>query len=112
MPSVGCLGKVRLPASAIPMAGGLLMVGVGGFGFLVVVGHTTSVTAKAALSALYLIGNVAGAGLFAGLEQETSRVISRGLAAGVDPRPGLRRAAMVGVGLAGVAMLVLLALAP
>jgi O-antigen/teichoic acid export membrane protein len=88
------------------------MVGVGGFGFLVVVGHTTSVTAKAALSALYLIGNVAGPGLFAGLEQETSRVVSSGLAAGIDPRPGLRRAAAVGVGLAGVAMLVLLALAP
>ncbi|HEV7761016.1 MAG TPA: hypothetical protein VGO78_18550 [Acidimicrobiales bacterium] len=88
------------------------MVGVGGFGFLVVVGHTTSVTAKAALSALYLIGNVAGPGLFAGLEQETSRVVSSGLAAGIDPRPGLRRAAAVGVGMAGVATLVLLALAP
>ena len=104
--------RVRLPPSTLPMAGGLLMVGVGGFGFLVVVGHTTSVTAKAALSALYLIGNVAGPGLFAGLEQETSRVVSSGLAAGVDPRPGLRRAATVGIALTGVAMLVLLALGP
>lgn len=88
------------------------MVGIGGFGFLVVVGHATSVTSAAALSALYLIGNVAGPGLFAGLEQETSRVVSGGLAAGVDPRVGLRRAGVVGVGLGAVAVVVLLALAP
>lgn len=107
MPSVG-----RLPGSVLPMAGGLLMVGIGGFGFLVVAGHTTSAPQAAALSALYLIGNVCGPGLFAGLEQETSRVVSGGLAAGVDVRPGLRRAVAVGAGLTGIALLVLLALGP
>ena len=107
MPSVG-----RLPGSVLPMAGGLLMVGIGGFGYLVVAGHTTSASSAAALSALYLIGNVCGPGLFAGLEQETSRVVSGGLAAGVDVRPGLRRAIAVGAALTGIALLVLLALGP
>jgi O-antigen/teichoic acid export membrane protein len=107
MSSVG-----RLPASALPMAGGLLMVGIGGFGFLAVVGHTTSASSAAALSALYLIGNVCGPGLFAGLEQEASRVVSSGLAAGVDIRPGLRRVVAAGIGLTGAALLVLVALAP
>ena len=107
MPSVG-----RLPGSVLPMAGGLLMVGIGGFGYLVVAGHTTSASSAAALSALYLIGNVCGPGLFAGLEQETSRVVSGGLAAGADVRPGLRRAIAVGAALTGIALLVLLALGP
>jgi hypothetical protein len=103
------------PASilaAAPMAGGLLMVGLGGFGFLAVVGHTAAAPSAAALSALYLIGNVAGPGLFTGLEHEASRLVSGGLAAGVDVRAGLRRVITVGLGLTGAALLVLLALGP
>ncbi len=94
------------------MAGGLVIVGLGGFGFLAALGHTTSVMSKAALTALYMIGNVVGPGLFAGLEQETSRVVSSGLAAGVDARAGLRRASLVGAALAGLTMVALLAAAP
>lgn len=94
------------------MGGGVLAVGISGFGFLAIVGNTMSTSDTVALTSLYMIVNVIGPGLFAGLEQETNRVVSSGIAAGVDLRDGLRRSALLGGGLVGITVLVLLAASP
>ncbi|MCK2237519.1 MULTISPECIES: lipopolysaccharide biosynthesis protein [unclassified Crossiella] len=98
--------------SAVLMGLGLAVLGASGFGFLAVVGRTLSPSDQAGVLGLYMIINILGPGLFVALEQETNRVLSSGTAAGVDPRPGIRRAALLGAGLAGVTVLVVLALSP
>ncbi|WP_086780394.1 lipopolysaccharide biosynthesis protein [Crossiella equi] len=91
---------------------GLAVLGLAGFAFLGIVGNTVSASEKVALTNLYMIINVIGPGLFVSLEQEANRVVSSGVAAGVDPRPGLRRAAWLGLGLVGLTVVVMLAISP
>ncbi|MGW0519854.1 lipopolysaccharide biosynthesis protein [Crossiella sp. NPDC003009] len=98
--------------TAVLMGLGLAVLGASGFGFLAVVGATLTPSDQAGVLGLYLIINIIGPGLFVALEQETNRVLSSGTAAGVDPRPGIRRAALLGAGLAGVTVLVVLAISP
>jgi O-antigen/teichoic acid export membrane protein len=102
----------RRARSAAGMAVGVAVVGVSGFGFLAIVGHTLSSAEVVAVTAVYMIINIVGPGLFYSLEQETARVVSGGLAAGVDPTPGLRRAAGLGLALAGGTAVLALAGAP
>lgn len=100
------------------MLGGTLLVGLSGFVFLALIGRGRfDAAATAALSATYLLGNVLGPGVFVALEQETSRVVSDGLArrgtgsgGGIAAR--VRRMTMIDGGLGFATLLVLLALAP
>ncbi|ASO17802.1 hypothetical protein AHOG_00645 [Actinoalloteichus hoggarensis] len=91
---------------------GLVIVGIAGFGFLAIVGNTMPPAQTVALQSLYMMVSIIGPGLFVSLEQETNRVVSSGLAAGVDPRPGIRRIGMLGLALAGLTAVVLLAASP
>lgn len=94
------------------MAGGLATVGVASYAFLAVAGHTLSAADYAAISALYLLINIAGPGYFGGLEQETNRATSRALAVGGSTRLVSRTAGTLGMIMAGFAVAGLLAVSP
>lgn len=100
--------------TAVLMGLGLAVLGASGFGFLSVVGNSSTLAEsdKVGVLGLYMIINIIGPGLFVALEQETNRVLSSGIAARVDPRPGIRRAALLGAALAGLTVLVVLAISP
>jgi O-antigen/teichoic acid export membrane protein len=90
------------------MGGGLLVVGIAGYGFIALTGRTLSTSDAAAVSSLYLMINIIGPGVFVALEQETSRSVSATLAAGGQAAPIARRAAAL-AGLMLVGLLVVLA---
>lgn len=94
------------------MGGGLLVVGIAGYGFIALSGRTLSTADAAAVSSLYLMINIIGPGVFVALEQETSRSVSAALARGQHAAPVARRAlTLAGAILAGV-LVVLLAVSP
>jgi len=62
------------------MAAGLLLVGLSGYVFLAVTGHSSTPADAAALSSLYFLIGLVTLGVFIGLEQETSRATSRACA--------------------------------
>lgn len=94
------------------MAGGLLVTGLAGYGFVALSGHTLPARDAAAVAALYLLINLVGPGVFAALEQETNRSIGAELAAGGTVDAVRRRAALVGGGLLVLVLAVLGGLAP
>ncbi|MBW0089537.1 hypothetical protein I4I73_11465 [Pseudonocardia sp. KRD-184] len=83
--------------TALHLALGLGVLGVAGYAFVAVVGHVFERPAEAgalsALISLYLVVNIVGPGIFAALEQETSRAVSAAVARGEPVRPVARRAA-------------------
>ncbi|QJY45628.1 lipopolysaccharide biosynthesis protein [Pseudonocardia broussonetiae] len=83
--------------TALHLALGLGVLGVAGYAFVAVVGHVFEGPADAgalsALISLYLVVNIVGPGVFAALEQETSRAVSAAVARGEPVRPVARRAA-------------------
>lgn len=94
------------------MGGGLLVVGIAGYGFIALAGRTLSTSDAAAVSSLYLLINIIGPGVFVALEQETSRSVSASLAGGGAATPIARRAAaLAGLLLLGV-LVVLVAVSP
>ncbi|MGQ0574687.1 MAG: lipopolysaccharide biosynthesis protein [Pseudonocardia sp.] len=86
--------------TAAHLAVGLAVLGVAGYAFVAVAGHVFDGAAQAgalnALISLYLLVNIIGPGIFAGLEQATSRAVSAATARGDAVRPILRRAAVLG----------------
>lgn len=94
------------------MGAGLAVVGVAGYAFLALSGHTLGTGDAAAVASLYLLVNIIGPGVFTALEQETSRAVSAGLAVGASVAPVRRRALLAGAGLLAVVVLVLLAASP
>ncbi|HEX5402723.1 MAG TPA: hypothetical protein VFX16_10545 [Pseudonocardiaceae bacterium] len=97
---------------AAMMGGGLLVLGIAGYGFVALSGRTLSTSDAAAVSSLYLMINIIGPGVFVALEQETSRSVSASLAAGGRAAPVARRAAaLAGLMLVGV-LVVLAAISP
>lgn len=83
--------------TALHLALGLGVLGVAGYAFVAVVGHVferpDEAGALSALISLYLVVNIVGPGIFAALEQETSRAVSAAVARGEPVRPVARRAA-------------------
>lgn len=95
------------------MVVGTLLVGLSGYLFLAVIGHGRFTAATtAALSVTYLVGNIAGPGVFVALEQETSRVVSDALQRAAELGARLRRLAVIDSGLGLATLLILLALGP
>jgi O-antigen/teichoic acid export membrane protein len=109
----GAFGKVSaLLGSAAAVGAGYLILGGAGYLFLAVASRTFDAVAYSALSSVYLLVNIIGPGLFAAVEQETSRHVSTRLARGEQVAPVIRRLALVSAGLfAGIAV-VTLALSP
>lgn len=105
---------MRRVGSAVHLALGLGVLGVAGYAFVAVVGHVfvgpADAGALSALISLYLLVNIIGPGVFAALEQETSRAVSAAAARGEPIRPTARRAAVLAVrSLGGLVALVLAA---
>ena len=75
------------------------MLGAAGYAFVAVVGHVFDGPADAgaltALISLYLLVNMIGPGVYAALEQETSRAVSAASARGESLRPIARRSAVL-----------------
>jgi O-antigen/teichoic acid export membrane protein len=111
--SGGRLSGVRaLLGSAAAVGAGYLILGGAGYLFLAVASRTFDDVAYSALASVYLLVNIIGPGLFAAVEQETSRNVSTRMARGEAVRPVIRRLALVSAGLfAGIAV-VTLALSP
>jgi O-antigen/teichoic acid export membrane protein len=88
----------RLGAAA-HLAVGLGVLGAAGYAFVAVVGHVFHGPADAgalnALISLYMLVNIIGPGVFAALEQETSRAVSAAAARGEPLRPVARRAGVL-----------------
>jgi O-antigen/teichoic acid export membrane protein len=99
-------------AHAAMMGGGLLVVGIAGYGFIALSGRTLSTADAAAVSSLYLMINIIGPGVFVALEQETSRSVSAELARGGHATPVARRALTLAGGLLAGVLVVLLAISP
>jgi O-antigen/teichoic acid export membrane protein len=94
------------------MGGGLLVVGIAGYGFIALTGHTLSAADSSVVSSLYLMLNIIGPGVFVALEQETSRSISSQLARGGRAAPVARRAANLAAVLLVALLVVLAAVSP
>ncbi len=91
-------GRARI-GTALHLALGLGVLGAAGYAFVAVVGHVFSrpdeAGALSALISLYLVVNIVGPGIFAALEQETSRAVSAAVARGEPVRPVARHAAVL-----------------
>lgn len=78
------------------LAAGLGIVGVAGYAFVAIIGRVYHGPADAvlvtALIALYLLINIIGPGVFAAVEQETSRSVSAAIVTGMPVRPVAQRA--------------------
>lgn len=89
----------RRLGTAAHLAAGLAVLGAAGYAFVAVVGHVFHSPAEAgalsALISLYMLVNIIGPGVFAALEQETSRAVSAAAARGEPLRPVARRAAVL-----------------
>jgi O-antigen/teichoic acid export membrane protein len=85
--------------TAAHLAAGLGVLGAAGYAFVAVVGHVFHGPADAgalnALISLYMLVNIIGPGVFAALEQETSRAVSAAAARGEPLRPVARRAGVL-----------------
>ncbi|MHA6629045.1 lipopolysaccharide biosynthesis protein [Pseudonocardia sichuanensis] len=85
--------------TAAHLAAGLGVLGAAGYAFVAVVGHVfegpVDAGALNALVSLYMLVNIIGPGIFAALEQETSRAVSAAAARGEPLRPIARRAGVL-----------------
>jgi galactan 5-O-arabinofuranosyltransferase len=91
----------------VGMTVGLLLVGLSGYVYLAVTGHSSTPTEAAALSSLYFLVGLVTLGVFVGLEQETSRSVSRAAAEGRSPGPVTRTAQRHTLWLLGLTLAVL-----
>lgn len=111
----GVLTTARLRAQVsgvAPVAVGLGVLGLSAYAVLGLAGHALPDRQYAAVASLYLLTAIVGPGVFAAVEQETSREISSRLAAGRGTLPVLRTAGLVSAALAAVVIAVLIALGP
>ncbi|MGH3907325.1 MAG: hypothetical protein ACRDTE_24585 [Pseudonocardiaceae bacterium] len=109
------LSTARLRArlsSVAPVAAGLGLLGLSAYAVLGLAGHALPDRQYAAVASLYLVTAVVGPGVFAAVEQETSREVSSRLAAGRGTLPVVRVAGLVSAVLAALVSGVLIALSP
>jgi O-antigen/teichoic acid export membrane protein len=89
----------RRLGTAAHLAAGLGVLGAAGYAFVAVIGHVfhgpADAGALSALISLYMLVNIIGPGVFAALEQETSRAVSAAAARGEPLRPVARRAGVL-----------------
>ncbi|GAA0936739.1 hypothetical protein [Pseudonocardia zijingensis] len=93
------MNPARRIGTAAHLAAGLGVLGAAGYAFVAVVGHVfhgpVDAGALNALISLYMLVNIIGPGVFAALEQETSRAVSAAAARGEPLRPVARRAGVL-----------------
>ncbi len=103
-------------ATGAHLTAGLATVGFAGYLYVAVIGRLfpgpEGARQISALVAVYLLVNIIGPGVFAALEQETSRAVSEALVIGGDARAAARRAAVLAAQACGIVAVVLLAAWP
>ena len=100
-------------SDVLAMLAGTFLIGLSGYVFLALIGHGRfDATTTAALSVTYLVGNVLGPGIYVAVEQETSRVVSDGLARAESVTAATRRLFGVNSTLTLATLLLLAAVAP
>jgi len=102
--------KNPLPHGTVMVGGGLAANGLTMFAFLFASKRVLSEDSYSVLGVLWGLVFLVGPGFFLPLEQEVSRALASRRARGVGARPIIYRAAKLGMGLAGV-LLILTALA-
>lgn len=105
------LDRAPLPDGALPVTIGVLVSGLAAYGFLVTAGRALGPKLYADLSVLWVLGFIAGPGVFMPLEQEVSRAIAARRARGLGARPVLRRAIVLGAGMLAILCVASLAVA-
>ncbi|WP_156758463.1 lipopolysaccharide biosynthesis protein [Actinokineospora pegani] len=98
--------------SAFGMTAGMVVVGLAGYGFISLSGYTLAPDDVVALTSFYLLLSIVGPGVFAGLEQETSRATSSWLVAGRPFGVVAKRALLLTGALTAIVLVVLLAASP
>ncbi|MHA6619260.1 lipopolysaccharide biosynthesis protein [Pseudonocardia sp. DLS-67] len=102
----------RRLGTAAHLAAGLGVLGAAGYAFVAVIGHVfhgpADAGALSALISLYMLVNIIGPGVFAALEQETSRAVSAAAARGEPLRPVARRAGVLALWSFGALVVVVL----
>ncbi|MGH3947354.1 MAG: hypothetical protein ACRDSI_20305 [Pseudonocardiaceae bacterium] len=110
---LGTAAQLRARLSDVaPVGAGLVLLGISAYAFLGLAGHALAPREYAAVASLYLLIAVVGPGVFAAVEQETSREISSRICTDRPTRPVLRSASVISAVLAGAMMALLLALSP
>jgi O-antigen/teichoic acid export membrane protein len=97
--------KKSLPEGTFAVGAGLIIAGLTAYGFQILAGNELPKADYAALNALWAIVFVVTPGFFQPIEQEVSRALASRNAQGIGGGPLVRRAALLGGGLAaGVAI--------
>ncbi|HEY4938696.1 MAG TPA: hypothetical protein VIJ69_06675 [Actinomycetota bacterium] len=91
-----------LPEGSVAVAIGVFVAGVAAFGFLSVSARALGPSQYSDLAALWILGFIAGPGVFMPLEQEVARAIAARRAKGLGARPVLQRAIILGGAMLGV----------
>ena len=94
--------RVALPEGSLAVVVGVLVAGIAAFGFLSVSARALGPGKYADLSLLWVLGFVAGPGVFMPLEQEISRAIAARRAKGLGARPVVQRAIILGGGMLAI----------
>jgi O-antigen/teichoic acid export membrane protein len=101
-----------LPSGTISVGVGLIVLGVSAYVFLTLSAHALAPERFSSLSVLWVAVYTVGPGLFLPLEQEVARALAERRARGVGGAPVFRRAATLGLGLAGALLVLSLATSP
>ncbi len=91
-----------LPEGSVAVAIGVFIAGVAAFGFLSVSARALGPSQYSDLAALWILGFIAGPGVFMPLEQEVSRAIAARRAKGLGARPVVQRAIVLGGAMLGI----------
>jgi O-antigen/teichoic acid export membrane protein len=97
--------KNNVPDGTYAVGAGLLIAGVTAYGFQILANHQLSSRHYAALNSLWAVVFVVTPGLFQPLEQEVARALAHRRARGIGGGPLVKRATVLGVALAGSAVL-------
>jgi O-antigen/teichoic acid export membrane protein len=96
---------------ASSIVAGLAVLGAAGYAFLTITAKMVTPAEYAALASLYLLIVVFGAGLFASVDLEISRLVSRGTATGEPTGTAVRQLRLISAGLLVTVLVVLAAAA-
>jgi O-antigen/teichoic acid export membrane protein len=86
----------------VAVAIGVFVAGVAAFGFLSVAARALGPSQYSDLAALWILGFIAGPGVFMPLEQEVARAIAARRAKGLGARPVVLRAIILGAAMLGI----------
>jgi O-antigen/teichoic acid export membrane protein len=96
------LSSASLPGGMVPVATGLIVLGLTAYGFLVLAARSLGPERYAPLSVLWALVFLVGPGVFVPLEQELARAISASDQTGGGVGHLVRKAAVAGAGIAGL----------